>query len=48
LLVLDAAASLVVYIGALSMVSRASITEMRDLAKLLVARADRSAPTPTG
>ena len=48
LLILDVLAATIVYLGSLALVSRRSITELMELGKLLLARADRSASTAAG
>jgi PST family polysaccharide transporter len=45
LLALDALAAAVLYLGSLSLFSRRSIVELKELGKLLVSRIDRSAST---
>jgi O-antigen/teichoic acid export membrane protein len=48
LLILDVLAAAVLYLGALYLVSRPSIVELKELGKLLIARGGRSAPTAAG
>ena len=48
LLALDLVAALLLYLGSLRLFSPRSAVELKELAKLLVARAEHSASTPVG
>jgi len=48
LLALDLLGAVLLYFGSLSLLSRRSALELKELAKLLVGRAERSAPTSAG